>query len=133
MGATVNSVQLELYIDSSWGAMPDQNGLYMVSAGWDEMTVTQNTMPGSYNEPETLYSAPMVGSWLVLDVTDYVDYWLAGTRNNYGFMIVSWSMDYGGYYINSRESSSNKPKLILDYSGSNVEEASWGAIKALDE
>lgn len=105
----------------------------MVSAGWDEMTVTHNTMPGSYTEPETLYSAPMVGSWLVLDVTDYVDYWLAGTRNNYGFMIVSWSMDYGGYYINSRESSSNKPKLILDYSGAAVEEASWGAIKALDE
>lgn len=26
MGATVNSAQLELYIDSSWGAMPDQNG-----------------------------------------------------------------------------------------------------------
>jgi hypothetical protein len=130
MGATLNSAQLELYIDSSWGTMPDDNWLVMVAAGWDEMTVTQNTMPGTWADPDLHFNAPMVGSWLVLDVTDLVDYWLSGTRNNYGFMITNLVWDYGGFYISSRESSTNKPKLILDYSGSSVEEASWGAIKA---
>ncbi|MBD3372449.1 MAG: DNRLRE domain-containing protein [Candidatus Coatesbacteria bacterium] len=136
MGASLNSAQLELYIDSSWGTMPDNDhcGLCMNAAGWDEMTVTHNTMPGTWTDPFLELDAPMVGSWLVLDVTDFVDYWLSGTRNNYGFMIMCWPpMVYGGYYITSRESSTNKPKLILDYSGADVETVSWGAIKALDE
>lgn len=133
MGATVNSAQLELYIDSSWGAMPETSVLLMNSAGWDEMTVTHNTMPGQWVEPDLEFDPPMVGSWLVLDVADYVDYWVSDSRDNYGFMLYNYSMSYGGYYITSREGGSNKPRLILNYTGAGVETASWGAIKALDE
>ena len=111
--------------------MSSNNALFMLSGGWDEMTVTKNNMPGYHCDPELDYAAPMVGSWLILDVTEFVEDWTDGSRSNNPFLFTTYDYTYGGFYIISREGGGNQPKLVIVYSGSAVEETSWGDIKAL--
>ncbi len=127
-GITVNSASLCWYLYHI-----DGNGDYGVGVcetSWNEDTITWRTMVGvieSFSKP-----FPTDTGWVVIDVTDYVQNWLDGTWDNYGFCLhdclsfactEAYSSDY-------TDDPTLRPKLILDYSGAAIEETTWGEIKA---
>jgi len=127
-GATVNSaaLYLNIYAFGSGG----QFRLGACSSHWEEYTLTWNTMPPVHESYVSDY--PTTTGWLVLDVTSYVQNWLDGTWDNQGFALYD---NDGDEFASARTSDytddpSLCPKLVLDYSGAAVEEATWGEIKA---
>ncbi len=127
-GATVASASLWLYVYST-ESVGSAHYLGVVDSEWDEDTITYNNSPGLITG-SVFYSCGN-NSWLEVDVTGYVQKWLDGTWENYGFVATEdgtyrlwcYSSDYTG-------DPTRHPKLVLNYSGAAVEEATWGEIKA---
>jgi hypothetical protein len=132
MGIIVEEATLELYVNDHWGTIPDRNWVNLVDGTWDEDTVTWNTSPGYNNNHSLYFPAPTEGSWLSLDVEDFVEDWVDGTYNNYGFYLRQLDEFYCGFYFYTKEKAGNrKPKLTITYQESDVETTSFGRIKAL--
>jgi len=71
--------------------------------------------------------------WYDIDVTDIVQSWIDGDMDHYGFYIRNSVGDEKVAYIMSGDyflDYSLAPKLTLVYTGSEVQSASWGEIKA---
>ncbi len=128
-GLTVSSATLKLYY---WHGISDDGQPKEVYANrilesWDEDTVSWNNGRPSFTSDGR--STQSVGSgdfgWVEWDVADMINYWLAGTYDNYGFMLT---MEY--YFRNSKEFYSSdytddpslRPQLILDINDSAIPE-----------
>jgi len=103
-------------------------------AFWDEDLITWNNMPDI--DPDTLDSAPYpttVGEWWAVDVTDIVRDWLDNTLANHGFKLFDDGTGSVGatFYASEYEVDITlRPKLVMELSDPDVEETSFGCIKA---
>lgn len=99
-------------------------------SSWDEMSVTWN------NKPETddfyFIGDPDEDDWWVIEVTDWVDGFVSGDHDNYGFTLGTFA--YYSIYFYSKESDDPglHPELELHYYPNDaVQPISVGSIKAL--
>ncbi|MBD3372450.1 MAG: DNRLRE domain-containing protein [Candidatus Coatesbacteria bacterium] len=129
----VSSAELQVCCFQNWDTPPVDNYLYLTANAWDEATVIWNNKPGYNTADELVFAPPSEDTWLNLDVTEFIEDWIAGTYPNYGFYMTQTTTVSGGFSFYSREwSGSEKPRLVIQYTGGAVETASWGAIKAQD-
>jgi len=127
--ATINSAYLRLYVYYHAGDFPtDQIRITKNDADWDEGNVTWNDKPG-FNGTINL-SAPGVYGWWEVYVTTWVQDMVNGTTPNYGFQIYKGNTSTAHFYMYSKENSTNRPTLVLDYTPSAIECAALGVIKA---
>ena len=122
-GAVVSHVYLKLYQSSSWGSGSSTMGLYQVTSGWGEDSITWNNQPTSSSEVEascTVYTT--INVWRTwYDVGDLVRGWLDGSITNYGMLLKATtnetSLDIiAGYYSSDYTSDTSKrPKLEISY------------------
>ncbi len=114
----------------SWGDLPtDELFIAQNSTDWDELSVTWNNKPlyglfYSITAPSVLYD------WWEIDVTDWVQGVVEGTYSNYGFQLFQSDTDYAGFSMRTKEGVSS-PELVLDYTPSDLQSATFGGIKAL--
>ena len=130
-GVIVTSAIIHFYAFAVDGAgQPYQYG--PCNAPWEENTLTWNTMPGTHETITITY--PSSTGWISYDITAWVQNWLDGTWNNNGLAFIN--NEGTNQYICARSSDyavdpSLRPKLVLDYNSSALEENTWGEIKAL--
>ncbi len=127
------SATLKLYNEHFYGGPPVQATVYRIKGEWDEADVTWNTNPGYNADIGDGFNVTADHVWYDIDVTDIVQSWIDGDMDHYGFYIrnsvqeekVAYIM-CGDYFLDY----SLSPKLKLVYTGSEVQSASWGEIKA---
>jgi hypothetical protein len=133
-GTTVTSAILSLYVYNMGG---DSSNAFWGSAcdsPWSESAITWNDRPSAAG-PSYLYSYPSGTGWMAIDITGIVQGWLNGTRPHYGMYFTNHTTSHDNDYLNTRSSdytadSTLRPKLVLEYYGAAIEEATWGEIKA---
>jgi len=128
-GATVNNAYVQTYIyftDDEYSNVKIGRNI----ADWSESTVTWNNRPG-FSGYISVPSVPSSG-WWEIDVTSFVQEFIGGTYDNYGFRIGKGDSDYGYCLMYSKESihESERPYLELNYDPVAVESESLGNIKA---
>jgi hypothetical protein len=132
-GVIVESAYLRLYVYEHGGAFPP-SGIWIarITDSWDEMTVTWNNMPG-YDDSTYIGGPGSVDSWWVIDAASYVNDWVSGTHDNYGFMLGTSDSndDFFDMYSREHSDSNYRPKLELNYHDVSVQPTSLGSIKAI--
>lgn len=128
-GATVNSAVIRLMVVSSWGAFPSPH-IYIArnNNDWDEMTVTWNNKPAFVDWESVV--APSSYDWWEIDVTSWVQDMVNGTLPNYGFYIHKIDTSYAGFSMRTREGI-QPPELVVDYTPVDLQNSTFGSIKAL--
>jgi len=133
-GATVTSAILSLYVYSMSGGTSDSFWVTPCATSWNENTITWNDRP-SGTGGSWLFTYPADAGWINIDITTIVREWLDGTRSNYGMYFINHHYSHDNDYLNTRSSdyaddSTLRPKLVMEYYGAAVEEATWGQLKA---
>lgn len=136
IGATCNDAFLWFYVETP--ADQDDTGLLLgaVDGDWQEATITWNNMPGVHDSESISY--PTQGyNWWGINVQPIVADWLNGTYDNDGFCLYDNSgpsTEHANVFSSDFTGDPDiRPYLELFYTpASAVEEASWGAVKALD-
>ncbi|MBC7236845.1 MAG: DNRLRE domain-containing protein, partial [Chloroflexi bacterium] len=127
-GAVVKSAQLRLYAVQKWDPSHSiETSLYGLLKPWDVQQVTWQSRfegagwaapgAGAVGEdfegvrygPLTMNAVPQ---WYTFNVTDLVQRWVANPASNYG-LIVRAEGGLGTFTLNSSESPSNKPELVI--------------------
>lgn len=128
-GATVHSAVIRLMVVDAWGDFPtDEIFIARNGSAWDEMTVTWNSQPGmAETEP---IGAPSSYGWWEIDVTPWVQDMVFGILPNHGFHIFQNDKDYAGFTMRTREGTES-PELVVDYTPVNLQNTTFGSIKAL--
>lgn len=124
---TVNSAYLSLYIRYT-GAF-DQMKLGAVTTFWDEMVINWDNMPPSVLE--RTIDTPVGTGWVNYEVTDIVQAWLDGTLDHHGICfwgdgLVPW---FSAVSSDDAVSSDLRPKLIMTYTGTSLDQSTWAAVK----
>jgi len=133
-GRYANSATLYLYTQAVLGSGGEVE-FGAADAFWDEDLITWNNMPDI--DPDTLDSAPYpttVGEWWAVDVTDIVRDWLDNTLANHGLKLFDDGTGVVGATFYASEylvDETLRPKLVMELSDPDVEETSFGCIKAL--
>jgi hypothetical protein len=128
-GATINGAYIRLYVYGHYGDFPtDMVRITMNDADWSEGTVTWNNKPG-FNGQINL-TAPGTYGWWEVYVTNWVQDMVDGTEPNYGFQIYQNDTDYALFLMYTKENSTNRPTLEINYTPSAVESSSLGELKA---
>lgn len=127
-GATVNEATLSLWVYDVDN--PGQFQLGACSSAWNEYAITWNNMP-SYHATVFLDYPTDLG-FMQFDVTDWVQNWLDGTwaNNGLGFFDNTGTYETISFRSSDYSNSAVRPVLMLNYSGSAIEESTWGQIKA---
>jgi len=141
-GAQISSAELEFFcviLDPDDKPSGMNIILDLVTEGWDEMTITWDNQPASSDAVRVVYPAwPLDDDWWPpVEVTEFVEAWCGGSHPNHGFYIYldppsTDTVRIGSYSSDWAGGLELEPKLTITYSGSKIEPASWGAIKAAD-
>lgn len=120
----INKASLNLFITNTPSPSGGELKLQQLGSTWTETGVTYNNQPQFSNDQNTSISIPSSASnsYVAINVLGFVNDWYNNWLPNNGF-----GLSFPGTYLNngidnihlefnSRESSSNKPKLIIDYS-----------------
>lgn len=108
--AVVDSVWLQLYPASAANPF----SLHLVTADWDESSVTWNSLGDSFIDSPTASGAIADTGWVSVDVTDVVNAWLNGGSANYGLVIRSLpDSTANSVCFASREQGELGPHLVL--------------------
>jgi len=132
-GATVTSAILSLYVHTVNGTTSDSFLCIPQDSSWDESTITWNNSPISIAGSAIVQYYPAGAGWIDIDITTFVQNWLDGIWTNNGFVIFNQSTTSSNLNTHSSDytaDTSLRPKLVMEYSGSAVEEATWGQVKA---
>ena len=105
---------------------------------WDEDTVTYDTMPAYDTYVYDTAYLDGIDSYIYWNITDLVAEWFYGYYPNHGLLITNDYQimdDWPSLASSDHAEADWRPKLVIDYhpTGSAVEEASWGAVKARTE
>ena len=123
-GSTINSVELRLY--SYWQGDQSNKNTWLGSVGqsWSESSIAWNNRPNpasGLSAYKTFASSINVWhSWASAsfpDLKSKVQAWVDGSTDNYGFMLTREQGTSGdiGYRSSEYSTSSQRPKLIIDY------------------
>ena len=129
-GATVNTATLRLYKHKNYNSYSKSSTytVHTLTTDWTEGSAKWKTPwttdGGDFNQT-ALDSYAYNGSyngWIEFDITDAVQEMVAGTADNYGFIVADLNGDDGSSssldqesYMYSKEASSNQPELVVDY------------------
>lgn len=128
-GASIISADLRLYVYGSTGGWPPNSIFISINdADWDENTATWNNFPGRLET--TVIPPPTSYGWWVTDVTSMVQDFVNGTYDNYGFQLWRVEAFVTVFSMRSREYSSNRPELVLEFLPVALESGTWAGIKA---
>ncbi len=133
-GATVTSAILSLYVYAMNGDTSNAFWVTPCYSSWNESTITWNNRPAG-TSPSYFCNYPSGNGWIDMDITAIVQQWLDGTKPHYGMYMTNHTTSHDNDYLNTRSSdytadSTLRPKLVLEYYGAAIEEATWGQIKA---
>jgi len=139
-GYTVLSAELWLTLFNNWKdtaliqtrpLSEDEIWIAPVDAAWEEMEITWNNQPGIIEAyaAEHTFDAPDYGEmyWESFDLTELVQSWLDGDIPHHGIRM------YDGYLQAISDDDpfiTYDPRLIMTLSGTDIEEVSFGWIKA---
>jgi Collagen triple helix repeat (20 copies) len=119
VAADIKQARLRLWVNgaSTTGAIT----LTPVTSAWSESTLTNNTSGGlTFGLPKADLPISLTANYVSIDVTDWVQAWLAGTLANEGFQIEpSTTSSTLNIYFDSKESSltSHEPQLDITLVG----------------
>ena len=119
--ARVVDADLKLYQFSTIGSVNFTIGLYGVTGGWDESTITWNLQPTSSTNAEITNNINAgATTWESWDIDTLVQSWLDGTITNYGMVLKDTdeaSVDTRVYFYTSdyTTDATKRPKLEIDY------------------
>jgi hypothetical protein len=119
--ADVKQARLRLWVNSSSSTLGSIT-LTPVTSAWTESTLTNNTSASvTFGLPKHL-NLPIsaTGNFVSIDLTDWVQAWLAGTLANQGFVIETGSVSATlNLYFDSKESAltSHEPQLDITLAG----------------
>jgi hypothetical protein len=129
----VNMATLCLYTQAVAGSGDVQFGAS--DAFWDEDRVTWQNMPDIHPDTLGTVAYPTINEeWWEVDVTEIVRGWLDNTLANHGFKLFDEGTGERGATFYASEYMVDemlRPKLVLELSEENVEEVSFGRVKAL--
>ncbi|MBF8303523.1 MAG: repeat-associated core domain protein, partial [Candidatus Dadabacteria bacterium] len=113
-GAQITTAYLKLYSDYNRKFRKDTaTRVYATLGSWSESTIWNTKPPraSSYEDSIAVTSTRQYFQW---NITNLVQDWVDGVETNYGVTIRS---EGGGeLYFSSRDASSNKPILYIEYS-----------------
>ncbi|MBC2717149.1 MAG: IPTL-CTERM sorting domain-containing protein [Desulfobacteraceae bacterium] len=117
IGATIDSVTLELFEYSNCGLNQNLIEAHLNSGSWDETTVTWNSAPAY--DPAVLATntgETAACDWLIFDVSSAVTDWVNGTPN-YGFRITGPASGNVIKFIPSSDytTPADRPILRINY------------------
>jgi hypothetical protein len=108
VSGTVQSARLRLF---AFGGSVNGPAVYATDNGWTETGITWANRPSPTGGPFDDEGAVGTNTWIELDVTPIV----ASGNGTYSFLVDPTSSD--GVDIYSKESSSNRPELVLETFG----------------
>ncbi|UCD16728.1 MAG: DNRLRE domain-containing protein [Candidatus Zixiibacteriota bacterium] len=111
-GATITSATLYLWVSQAPGQTVN---VHMVTAPWEEMTVTWDNFGGSYDAAVQGSITPTMVDWYTVDLTALVTAWFDGTYENYGILLDQVEEVYPRTEYHSRENSFYNPYLEVCY------------------
>jgi hypothetical protein len=119
--ADIKQARLRLWVNSS-STITGAITLTPVTSAWSETTLTNNTSASmTFGLPKHAdLPISSIGNFVSIDVTDWVQAWLAGTLANQGFVIeTSTTSATLNLYFDSKESSltSHEPQIDITLIG----------------
>jgi hypothetical protein len=98
---------------------------------WQESWVTWNNQP-EYRPDKIIIARPPEGddTWAYFNITTFVADWYNSEYENNGMYLIPGTMSFIGFASSDERDEDIHPKLIIRYSSADVEETSWGEIKA---
>ncbi len=92
VGKTIVEAYLKLFVvhlvgDPSGAATRTDYEVSAITQSWNTGTVTWNTMPSHSNAVWKIFEVPQAPI-SVIEVTQFVQYWMSGAMTNSGFMLV---------------------------------------------
>lgn len=129
-GSTINSAKLEFY--NRYNNPNDTIGVYRITGTWSESAVTWSNQPTHYATVYATASVTGTGTYSY-DVKTLVNEWVQETYTNYGLMLIKGteSGTYPYFVSSDYGTSTDRPKLTVDYTPTGIEPASVGKVKAL--
>ncbi|MBN2585813.1 MAG: DNRLRE domain-containing protein [Candidatus Fermentibacteraceae bacterium] len=129
-GATINSAAIYFYVWELNGAVPvDELYVGRNDSDWQENIVTWDTRP-YFSGISPIPQLSDLG-WWEIDVTGLVQEFVNGTCPNYGFQVFKGDYENATIRTRSREYGSFSPYLMVYYEPQALENATFGAIKAM--
>jgi hypothetical protein len=129
----VESAFLQLYVNSAEGAFPPTSiWIGRITGMWFESSVTWDNFPGA--DDSTFIGGPdSINDWWIIDVSSYVNSWVSGSYDNYGFILGTLDYRYNIFDMYSRDYDvpALRPKLELNYHDVCVNPVSLGNIRAI--
>ena len=114
-GATIGTVKLRLFgriLDNRVSSLATD--VYKTSTAWVENAVTWNNRPSSSGSKlGTVTVTGTAGTWLELDVTQFIVAERAAGRNAVAFLLRNPSTSSPYNLFNSREAAQNTPQLVV--------------------
>lgn len=107
---TLESATFHLYVNIASNRVVN---VHRITDPWLETVVTWNNFNRSYmNDIFGSFQPDHVG-WYEVDITTLVEGWMAGTYDNYGFLLAQSDHSYPRQVYNSRENAMNQPYLEI--------------------
>jgi hypothetical protein len=127
---TINSATMYVYCYDGYDSSGLTADIHAITETWEEDTAV---WPGPAFEGTSWATgdAGMPAGWKDFDITTLVQAWVNSDFDNYGLRCVASGSSYFQRWY-SAEAGSDNPYLDVDYTieASNIEETTWGVIKA---
>ncbi len=129
-GSTINSAVLNIYNHDGTSPTTLVCDIYRVTEDWVEATLIDCIAHDTNISYDQIFMSGI--NWYDFDIALLAQDWIDGTYDNFGIVFYGTSGSGTPQYFRSREFSSNKPYLLIDYTPAGALEATtFGAIKAL--
>ncbi|RKZ02963.1 hypothetical protein DRQ21_07025 [Candidatus Fermentibacteria bacterium] len=129
-GSTINSA--DLFVNRYDGSSQCDSmvcEIYRVTEDWEEATLVDSIAHDSSYHYDQI--AITCNGWYSMNLTGLVQEWIDGTYINYGAVFYGIAGTGSYQYFRSRESSSDKPHLDINYTPpSMLEHTTFASIKA---
>jgi hypothetical protein len=114
---TVTNAIMELKAVSIYGTKSGTMVYYQITDDWAETGVTFATLPKYTNIDSVETVWPTANQWHSVDITKFVQHWLADTSSNKGIYghCVRTRGQYVAEFSSSDAAKNNRPKLTITY------------------
>ncbi len=132
--AVVTSALMELKCYRWNGTKSGKSAIYRLLGTWDENKVNCNNAPGYTEAGEIVSEWPESNTWLSVDLTEFVQFWLANPDSNFGIMGHSKNVTETFWvdYYTSEVPETSRPKLTIEYTSDSTPVRPVNNIKSTD-